>query len=397
MKPLLVASSLLALFLALGGAAVAGEPTPAERFAQHLGAMPAPSEAGAFHFEGDLLAGGQAIGSLTMEGTPTALPSGQPGWRVAETMEMMGGSMRQHAEATLDRRLQPLEGTIAKKDPQHPGTTWSWHASDGGFAVTTTAKDGKSETRTVAHQGAAMTTLTALLLFSRSALPAKGDCAVDVFDPSADEAEKTFVKGTLTLQGEGTWDDAPALTIRATKPDGIVEAGFAPKGGGLLGLALTAGPGRRLEVRPASGGEKEASEEVPFAAPAASAEDAALAAALGFATADLDLIDRIVDWSAVYARERAKHEAAHAGDEEAEPFPEEKAFHAAMLASLRQKLTERPKAVIQTALKMAKPQLTTTPQEDGSVRVTFPASFRNLVLDVGSHDGRWYLVRFPGK
>lgn len=394
--PLLVA--LAALTGALPGTIAEEEasPSPAEQFSRQLDRLPAPTAEAAFRFEGAILAGEQRMGTVKMAGVPTDLPSGARGWRITESVSMMGGQMMREAEALLDRRLQPIEGRLRQQDPGEGPSRVTWSKGEAGFTVVRQRGDADpDEPVEIAHEGDTLTSITALWLFCSLSLGEKGSYATRVFEPAPSAGESTFEDATWSLEGEGTWLGEAAVIMRGEKESVAVEAGFDPATRAMLGADFRRENGMVLAFRPASEAPTPAEGEDPFAAPATSAENAALTAAMAFATGDVDLVDEIVHWPTVYDGMKAEHDARTAGVEDAPPFPDAETLRGQILANLKTSLPTNPRPMIEAGLKMVKAQLVTEALEGEITRVKFPAMFQNMVLDVGERDGKWYLVRFP--
>ena len=386
----------LLTLLVLAAAARAGDPTPQEQFSKRLDALPAAAAAHVITFEGDILMGDQPFGTMSLSSIPIDLPGGERGWKIEERLEMMGGTMKRVATAVVDRRLQPLRGTVEQLDPGSPGTTTRWESGKDGYRIERTVvgqDDAEPERRVVARNGDCLTTITSLWLFCRMTLPAEGAFATNIFEPGAKGEEKIYEPGTWELPGEGDWDGKTAWLMTGDKGGMKVQAAYDKATKTFLGAKFLREGAPTMAFRPKSATPKKV--EDVFVAPAASAKHAAMTAGLAFATADIDLVDQIVHWPSVHASMKAKHDAQTAGQENPEPFPDQKALRASTLENLRTSLKKRPRAQIEAGLRMVESQLVTEVDESGRTRVKFPEMFRSMVLVVGEVNGGWYLVEFP--
>lgn len=393
---------LLATGLALSAllARAGDETTPGERYEARLASLPAPGAAYGIDFEGQVFLSGTSVGSVTFQARAAAGPDGAPAWEIEESFDLAGGALTRTTTALLDRHLQPLRGRIEKTEPDLGSLDLVWERTETGFAwKRCVTKDGETKTdeETVEHQGTTTTTMTALWLFARMTLPEKGEYAVDFFNPDPDEGDEPFEVGTWKQGDKGMWDGHEALILAARTGDREIEAAFDPQDHSFLGARMTnEAKGTALEIR-AVKAPPETEEDDIYARPAETAQEAALQAMMGFATADLPQIERVVDWPSVHSVEKAKYDARTADQEDAPPFPDVEAFQSTSMARFKGSLEGAPRPLIEMALKVAEGQLKTSTTDEGFTRVEFPPAFKNLVLIVGKVDGVWCLVRFPGR
>ena len=383
MRPILA----LLLVLAAAVGAFAEDPTPGEAFALALDALPPPSADGAFAFEGVLLLGEQEVGTFRQVAEVATLPSGGRGWRIQENVEFMGGQQRRTSDVLIDRRLQPVAGEARSEPAGGPTETATWNRTESGLQIVRKT-ESVEEVLDVAYDADVVTTISALWLFGLLHLPAEGSFEALVFQALPGAGEERFEKASWKLVPGETWK------IEGQKGDAHLEAFFDP-GTRTLVRAVFRGEGRPDVVfRPKAGDEAAAD---PFAAPSSSAEGAALTAALCFATGDVEHLEKVVHWPSVYEKARAEHEAKNEGVEDAEPFPDLESWRTQVLESLAEHLPKNPRPMIEQALGMVRGQLRTHALEGGLTRVTFPEMFQGMVLDVGEHAGKWYLMRFPSR
>lgn len=399
--PRLSLAALLAVALGAVATPRAGagdEPTPAARFAAASAALPAPSDDLRLDFQGDLLMGGSRFGSVSFRATPTTRPDGTKAWSVEERAEAAGGAFQREAIAILDAHLQPLEGHATSRLPDEGDVESRWSRTPSGFSVETTrTRDGQTATTKAehTHAGPVLTTLSSLWLFCRLTLPTAGAYETRFFDANPSEGEEALEAVTWSQGEEGRWGEVAAWLVKGRKgATDEMEAAFAKEDKAFLGARfLDTATGMAMEMRPAGPPVADTGED-PFAAPATSAQGAALAAALGFGTGDSDLLAAIIHWPSVHAALKARHDAQSTPGPGAPPFPDVDGLKAAILTEFAG-LPKRPRAVIEPVLKACREQLRQEALEGGTVRVTFPPMFQDLTLDVGEVDGAWYLLRLP--
>jgi hypothetical protein len=365
----------------------AEDPAPKDELSAALDALPAPSEDEAFAFEGVIRLGERELGTFRQAAEVATTPSGEKGWRIREQIELMGGQQRRTSSVLLDRRLQPISGESHGETTGKPAESATWTRTSSGLKVVRKT-ESVEETLDTAYEGDVLTSTTALWLFGLLRLPAEGSYEALVFQPLPGPQEEHFEQARWSLVAGETW------RIEGKKGDTDVEAAFDPTSHALV-RAVFRGEGRPdivFEPKAREGGTED-----PFAAPASSAENAALTAALCFATGDVEHLENLVHWPTVYEEARKGHEAKNAGVEDAEPFPDAASWRAQVLESLAAQLPKNPRPMIEQGLAMARGQLRTEEIEGGLTRVTFPEMFRSMAVDVGEREGKWYLMRFPSR
>lgn len=123
-----------------------------------------------------------------------------------------------------------------------------------------------------------------------------------------------------------------------------------------------------------------------FRDPAQTAEQAALQFAIGIVTADIGQIERVVDWSRLYAEAK----------KDTKTTLTESKYRKKTLGAYRARLkTKGPRPLLEPALLGMKPKLTETELEDGRVRVVFPATLQGLTVVVADSGGIWRVVKLP--
>jgi hypothetical protein len=373
--------ALLALaFVALAVAPAVAEdgPTP---FETALEGLPAPSDEAGFEFEGELVKGTQAIGTVKIAVYPGTLQTGARVWSVDFALDAMGGQVKQTSSAGFDAHCRPLRGKSVDTTPQGSKERW-WRQVPDGIRL------GQAEDAPfVKHESGFLTSIPSLLLFCRLVGFRAGEWKGDIFD----EREEKFVAATWTTTPEGAYGGAKARVVTGKRADGkTLEAGFDIATGELLGVKLGGGGGtyefRRKQ--PAKETKEEEAGDV-FSRAAKTAQEAAVQAALSFAVADFDLLERVTHWPSIHAQMKDAPEAADKGVD---------GVRAMMMARFRAQLKpQAPREMVAPMLANLVPTLEAKKAEDGSTFVAFGPMFRNLELTVGAFDGQWYLTRFPSK
>lgn len=343
---------------------VRGEDDAALAYAQRVATFPVPSTAHECRYAGRVLLDGKNVGTFRLEATAQGDTS--PEWVVRDRVRFeedlapgMGGVST--ATAKLTQGFALVQGSLE----QRTGTRHGWRVGKDGFTFVTTARDGTRNEQRVRHSKMSLTTVSALVLFGRLALPHKATYATSVMNP----ARMLFEPATLEAGTQGTWEGDDALLLVARKGRGTFTLAFDPDSRALLGARLEEGFTMSF---------------VPHGAP--DARSAALKAGFALATSDVERIDRIAHWPSLHA-------AHQTGD------PDGKAASVSQFRRDRlvdfEGRTGEPAAMMRSAIKVVAPQLQIERHGADRATVRFPAMFRSLVVDVGRHEGIWYLVKFP--
>ena len=336
--------------------------------------LPWPAPDKGFTFEGHLRAMGAPMGNVTLTATPR---SDAPGWKTTMSAKIDAMGMSMDSTALFDRYFTPSSGTYAEGNAS--GTNSSkWQATDKGLEIRASAKESDEPT-VLEHDGAFVTGVMELLLFSRLA-----DFPAEKFEVAiVDIDSESLNDGTWSCARDGTWNNAPAIVLSGTRSDNkTLEAGFDPTSGELLGVKMTEGQQVFEFVR----GPAPKQSNNFFQRPATNAQEAAAQAALAFATADMELLERVVHWPSVYEDMVANRPEAAMGVEK---------MKAIMLKNLGKTLEAKGTAeMLGPILQGLAPSLKTTGNEDETI-VEFGSNFREMKLTVGKRDGTWHLLKLP--
>lgn len=376
---------LLALTLAACGEPATPGPTDEGASPPDLGStpfdlkratLPWPAADKGFEFNGHLRMMGAPMGKVTLSASAR---EDAPGWKTTLHAEIKapGMSMTIDTSALFDRYLTPISGTYA--EIQASGTKASeWVASKKGLEIRAKAKED-AEPTLIEHEGAFVTGVMEMFLFCRLSEFAGEKYEVAVVD--IDKAK--LVQGTWTSKQGGTWETKPATVLSGTRSDGkTLEAGFHPESGELLGVKMAEGT-QVFEFRK---GDAPKESNNFFKRPATTAQEAAVHAALAFATADFELLERIVHWPSAYAHVIKGNPEADIGVD---------ALKAVMLKKLRETLKAQGSAeMLGPILQGLAPSLKTTGTDEETV-VEFGPNFQDMQLTVGKREGTWQLLKMP--
>ena len=362
---------------------------PAGAFRAKVEKLPAPSKDDAFEIRG---AGtGMGLAFTVMYSAEPTLHEGKPAWHVKQHIQAEEEGtvvMVMALDGLLDPQLRPLTCTESSQQGPLKMKRVTTRKGDQFHVIT---NDGKPEQ--VAAPAHPVASFSALLLFLKHHLD-PADKATYSADLMTDIDKKPgFEARTWRYTGTSKLGDKVTHLVAGKGTDGRgIQLHYDKESKELLGGAFTRGetPVLTWTVGGAPAGDGPSLN---------GAVDVGLELALGFATAQADLIEKNVHWPTVYAEAKASHAKRVAANPpaegEAEPFPELENWKASVVEELRKRTSAAPKEMIQQMLPMLKPQVQVTAAPKGRAVVQFPPMFRSLRLDMIHADARWWLAAFP--
>ncbi len=371
-----------------------------------LASLPAPSEKGAYRFDGQFSAG-PITGTAVIE-AKVAKVAGVDGWATRSHLVAAGKIIEVEETALFDAKLRPVSGTYKESTPD--GTKhFTWRAIEGGVELTDKMGDGS--VKALAHKGRFLSNLGSLLLFCRLIGQAEGSWKTALLD--IDDGK--FVEATWTTGKSGPWSGVASKLVNGDRSDGkTLQAGFDAASGALLGVKLGEGGQTRIEMKlpdakmprstpapttgptgpgptlegPSTGQPPKTEKKGFYNEPAKTAQQAAAQAVLSFAVADLELLDRVTHWPSV-----AKIMAAE------NPAQAMEADDLKSLLMAQFKLSLKPqgeRSQIAPVLQAMAPTFKTEKgKHEGTTVVDFGAMFKNVRITVAQIGRAWYLVKFP--
>lgn len=372
--------------------------------------LPVPSAEGGLTF----------VGAAEVQGTglPTA-PRGEvrlslalhegpngPQWKLEDTMVVTihrgpGGTRDDKSTATLDAQLTPLSGESAGGGAGSPRIARTFERVKNTYRMTTTPEGAEPVAATVAAPDGTLLGISATVVFARELVRANHveEHAAHIMRSPADA--EPFERATLRLMaGPAKFRGENAVLVRGVRTSGKqLELYFHPTEHTLMGMILHDGGPVRLEVRagePAAQPPEEEEEEESegeVLGPAPTALGTAVNAAIGFGTGDAALLDRLFHWTSIYTAAKASR-VAEAPDAEAD-FPSQSEWREAVLMAWEANLPSMPKAVIDAAIQAIVPEIIVEADGADHAFVQFPASFRNMRLEVRKFGDVWHLVSLP--
>ena len=354
------------------------EPDPAAAFAARTALLPAPSEAKALRFEGLVRLDGKRMGYAVLE--MRAAAGDPPTWVAVDHMVLkpQGVPMSNTATAHLSRSLAPLSGSIVNTRPG--GGKITWERTEKGFHATKSAEGAEGVEKSFEHAGTVLHTLAAVVWFLREALPAKVSYRTSILEVEDGlKGEPALQPVDLEVLGEQDLQGKKVLVATGTKEGKQLTVLFHPESHDVLGVRLERG-GKNFEI---VAGDM-------WTLPAHDALTAGLRAALAFGTGDLEILDDVIDWPRFHAAILKAHPPA--ADAEPLTVPQ---LRQKLLQSWQSRLPKNPAGMIRGVLLGLKDTVKQQERDDGSVLLTFPASFKNMQLLVAERDGVWSLVAPP--
>ncbi len=365
---------LLAFILAACGEPATPPDLGSTPFDMKRARLPWPAANKGFEFKGHLRLMGAPMGTVNLSASAR---EDAPGWKTTMHAEIKAAGMTIDSTALFDRYLTPVSGTYAESNAE--GTKSSeWAATEKGLEIRAKG-DEDAEPTLIEHEGAFVTGVMEMFLFCRLSEFAGEKYEIAVVD--IDKAK--LVQGTWTCNQGGTWETEPATVLSGTRSDGkTLEAGFHAESGELLGVKMAEGA-QVFEFRK---GDAPKESNNFFQRPATTAQEAAVQAALAFATADIELLERIVHWPSAYAHLIKGSPEADIGVDE---------LKGVMLKKLRETLkAQGSPEMLGPILQALAPSLKTTGTDEETV-VEFGPNFRNMKLTVGKREGTWRLLKLP--
>lgn len=379
-------SPLLALLLAgPAWAEDAPEPTPAERAARVLAALPKPTDAKQFECAGEVLIDGRACGEMSMTLRPAPAGSGAA-WIAVDEMLVGGGGKSVHGrlEARLDERLGASEGRSVTHVDGAPDVEDSWMRVGDGYAVAHREGDVEPVRSRLSSPDLCMATWAALL-FMASRLAAESDPHdVDLFfeGKEQDEPPWRFVRYTLTRVRPTeplavTSSRANAWCVMAKRADELdagFVVGFRESDGAFLWLEQ---PERKFVIRARP-------DAPPFdlTAPARTPQRAALKAVRAFAAGDVEALDALFHWPSIDAALAKTPQLAGLSPE---------ARRAWMRERIERNRGKLPALLNDLMLRRLERALVSEDLGDGRARITLPPQFKGIRLVVRRVGDEWLL------
>jgi hypothetical protein len=362
------------------GPARAGDPAPdpAAAYAKLCASLPAPSADGGLSFEGVVQIGGKSVGYASLDVHPA--PGDATQWEAVDRLVVKPNGVPQSKVTTvrMTRALEPLSGhTVSSGSPPR---TLKWERTSDGFRV---LAPGPGQTaREFPHQGSTLSTVAATILLVRAALPGPGTYATSVLSlDEGMEGKPAFQAAQFQILGKKTLQGKDVLVVTGKAGERELTVLFHPETKAVVGVRMVRGTTTLQIVR----GDK-------WSMPAHDVRTAALRAALGFATADLHLLDDVFYWPRV----TKAYQAAHATDASQKPVSLDQ-LRAGALAHWSKGLQKRPAAMVAPMVESMRDQLKVETLPDKRVRVILPPTFGNMRLVLAPVDGVWYLVELPTK
>lgn len=363
----------------------AGGTDPARAFAEAVRTLPAPSAEAGFVFTGVLHINGKNLGYARLWARPeTGAPMVQ--WQAGERLVVKGRAVPddQTSVAYLTPRLALTSG-MSDKNGQ---PTIRWSRAGEGFRLrwTPQGEGAEAQVKDVPHQGSALNTMAATVLFCRHLLAKPGTYATSIFEPEdAVKGEPAFQSVVVTILGEQEFQGRTVLAAQAVKEDKTLTMLFVPDTKALLALRLAHGESK-VEILPGD----------MWVMPAPDPATAGMRAMLGFAAKKLRVLDDAIDWQALHAHALTRMTPAQR-KERADP----EAWRKALLRTWNQQLQARPVAMMQQFIASQKDAIQQEVIEDhahyddGLVRLTFPPMLRGMQMIVGEQEGVWSVVDLP--
>ncbi len=365
-------------------------PSPEQRMAAVLASLPKPDSGARLEFEGEMLDQGAVVGTLRL--SVEAAAAGSAGvWQALDEMRVgpKGEDLHVRCEALLDERLMGLEGRTVARMRGESDVTLTWKRSPEGYDFTRQEGEAEATSMPLVSAAARVPTLAALVFLAQH-LPAEGAAhalgilLVDV-NLGADAAVRARTQvlmplgvGPVEVGGVPTKLPRVALT-RQGEPEHDSTLALAQDRKGLLQVN---GPGGETMLRlPPKAGPFD------FAAPATTAQGAALKAARAFAVADLKALEAVLNWPSIDAKL-----ASNPAFSSLEPA----ARRAKLLEELGAELTAIPAETIEMVLRGMTDALEIEDLGKDRARVTFPPLFRGMKLVVKKVGAVWLLDELPG-
>jgi hypothetical protein len=339
-----------------------------------LASLPAPAASAGFEATFDLLISGKRIGTMDVSARPADV-DGKPGWVVAETVSAAGRT--QKIEQRLNAALGSVGGTLTEvRGGEQTKHTWTW--ADGAYEVVREEKDATGEPKRIESESPALHGTAVVLLLGRF-LPeheAVYEFRLMLPDETSTLRSTLEVKGVIdtTISGESL--HGLVLSVVREGREGAATVVLDAETRAFLGM-------NRPPIDVVAKGKGKALPTVDFSAAPKDAREAALHAALGFATGDADLIGSALHWPTLFR----EFQGAEGSEEEVA------ALRAQVIAMIPARST---RAEVEPVLLAALEELELE-ERDGETVVRFPKQVGGFELRTKEIDGRWYVVSVPGR
>jgi hypothetical protein len=366
------------LLVAVLAAPAAGLPDRFADFRELAAALPAPGPGGAFVLSGEVVSGGEVLGSYTI--TAAAVSQGAMAvWRVrAETSMGIGAAAsRTGEEVWLTQGFTVLRGRGESAGPRGR-RAWTFDRVAGGF----TFEPGSGS---VEHEGPAIPGLAGLVLLCRLRLPEKDEFRAPWFDAGA-EGDARIGEAQVTLSGKEEWRGRDALVARARQAGREITVAFDPGTRAPLSASIRH-PAEKLELLllPPGSGRPPLPADF-FDRPALTPEAGAARAAVALLSGDTQLAEAGFHWPTLYTEYRRSDPDTTRGYEE---------YKRAVLAKLSEASGLRPRGEVEAVIRAVHSGLAVEAAGEGRARVRFPRPLATMVIDVALIAGEWRLVALP--
>ncbi len=382
-------AALLAVALLLPAPALADGPAPAKvspkaAYAAKAAGFPAPAREYSFRFDGVLRINGKRLGHVILGSR--AMGEGEKAvWGVIDQIVMKAQAMPEVeiSEAQLSRTFELLEGKLVTTKPGAPSIEWK--RTETGFRAVSRTDEAVADAATetahdFAHEGTALTTLAATIQFARMVLPTKARYESTMFEAKNGVEDKPAFQGfSLEVLGEVDFQKTKMLVVRGTKGEQSLELVFTPDKRELVAVKFVAGE-QTVEMLKAD----------VWSLAARSPKVAAARAAYAFGTGNVDVLDDVIHWPALYNR-MLKNTKPEAGKK---PLTID-AWRAGLLKTWRARLPKNAPAMVEAGIKMVDSMVKVEKLADGTAAVQYPPMFKNLRFVVGQKYGFWHLMAMP--
>ena len=355
-----------------------GETDAAAAFAKAAKTLPAASPDGGFDFTGVLRINGKNLGFARLSAAPDAGEHAAR-WVARDRFVFKGRAAPsvQESSAHFGAGLALVSGDSSGST--QPSMTWT--RTGEGFAIRWKDEAGEAKEKLVPHQGMALNTMAATVLFTHHVLATPGTYATAVFEPEDGvKGEKAMQPVVVKILGEQELQGRKVLAAQAAKEDKTLTMLFKPDTKALVALRLEQGDSK-VEILPGD----------MWVMPAPDAVTAGMRAMLGFASKQLRILDDVIDWPTTH-----KAALTRMTPEQRKERGDVEAWRNALLSAWSKQLQERPLPMMQQFIGSQKAQIKQEELEGGRVKLTFPPMLRGSTFIVGkSHGGFWHIVDLP--
>ncbi|MCU0726900.1 MAG: hypothetical protein MUE73_14100 [Planctomycetes bacterium] len=366
------------LLLAILAPPAAGAPDRYGDFRELAAALPAPGPGGAFVLSGEVVAGGETLGTFMLsaaavtQGTTTA-------WQVRTETSMGVGAAasRNGEEVWLTPGFTVLRGRGETAGPRGR-RAWTFDRVAGGFRF-------EPGGRTVEHEGPAVPGLAGLVLLGRLRSREGGDFRAPWFDAGS-EGEEKIGEARIDFAGKESFRGREAIIVRATQGGREIQVAFEPATRAVLGASIRH-PAEKIELLllPPGSGRPPLPADF-FDRPALTPEAGAARAALAILSGDTRLAEAGFHWPTLYTEYRRSDPTTDRGYEE---------YKRAVLAKLAAAPGLLPRGEAEAVLRAVFSGLAPEAAGEGRSRVRFPRPLSEMVIEVALIAGEWRLVALP--